>query len=224
MEAIDPELEALAPLLKTKLEPVLPDQPFSVLNRHVAFADILDPRAAFLDGFVARKKYIPEHGFVVLAAELLDALAALLQGRRCLEVGAGNGLVSHFLTQRGVDIKASDLGGSAARGYGLRKVWQRDHEGDSLSLLPGDFDVIVMCWPPYQGNFAHQVVKAMRPGQLLVYEGESQGGCTADDAFFEALQDASCWERLNEESAQLAKYHLHFTTIHDRWSVWRKLA
>jgi len=58
MKISDPELTALAPMMKKGFKPVSPDQPFVTMKSHVAFADILDPSAAFLDGFVARKMYI----------------------------------------------------------------------------------------------------------------------------------------------------------------------
>lgn len=224
MKISDPELAALAPMLRGGFKPVSPDQPFAAMKSHVAFADILDPSAAFLDGFVARKMYIHEYGFVVVSRELLDTLASLLADKRCLEVGAGSGFLSHFLSQRGVDIQASDLGGTCASNYGLSKVWQRDHEGNSLSLLPGAFDAVVLCWPPYNGSFGTDVLQAMAPGQLLFFEGEDQGGCTADDAFFDALATPSRWEPLRDWTEQLQEHHLHFTTIHDAWSVWRKVA
>ena len=132
--------------------------------------------------FGARWSVVHEYGFVVVSQELLDTLATMLVNKRCLEVGAGSGFLSHFLS-RGVDIQASDLGGTCASNYGLSKVWQRDHEGNSLSLLPGAFDAVVLCWPPYNGSFGADVLQAMAPGQLLFFEGEGQGGCTADDAF-----------------------------------------
>ncbi len=219
----DPELAALAPLLKTKPEPLKPAMPHEEAKNHVAFAGIMDSRGAYFDGYVARKLYIPEHGFVYFTKEQVDTLATELKGKRCIEVGAGTGLLSHLLQERGLDVLASDLGGEAMGNYGMRRVWKRDHEGDSLSLLPGSFDAVLLCWPPYQGSFGAQVLSAMRPGQVLFFEGEGAGGCTADDAFFEVLSDTAQWTTLTELTAALNTHHLQFTGIHDRWSVFQKV-
>lgn len=57
----------------------------------------------------------------------------------------------------------------------------------------------------------------MKPGQMLVFEGEGEGGCTGDDAFFELL--SSSFAEHVAQSRRLNAGHVQFPGIHDRWSV-----
>jgi hypothetical protein len=63
----------------------------------------------------------------------------------------------------------------------------------------------------------------MLPGQWLVYEGEDAGGCTADAAFFEFMNDSTLWAPLPDASARLNAVHVTLDTLHDHWAVWKRL-
>lgn len=80
---------------------------------------------------------------------------------------------------------------------------------------------MLLTWPPYEMQFALRVAQGMVPGQLLVYEGESQGGCTGDDAFFEFVSQAKMWEPLTDMASDLNAVHVTFETSSDHWMVWR---
>ena len=69
----------------------------------------------------------------------------------------------------------------------------------------------------------HKVLQAMSPGQVLIYQGEGFGGCTADDAFHEELENSGLWAAAPKVTQDLAENHLQFAGIHDRWTVWMKL-
>ncbi len=223
MDTLENELKALQSMLKEPLTPLVPNQPKAVMLEHPAFADLLDPRGLLFDGLAARHVHIAEYGFVVLTRETVQALARFIGARKCLDAAAGTGWLSHVLAQEGVNVTASDLGGESPGRYRMRKVWRRDHEGDSLQLLPGDYEVVILCWPPYQRSFGYDVISRMKPGQVLIFQGESAGGCTADDAFFAQLEDETLWSKDEAATQQLNQDHLRFATVHDRWSVWRKL-
>lgn len=212
------EQDYLESLLQDKPVPELyPNQPYESVRQHVGFTGMS------LGSMLARSRHRAQYGFVYVTQEQSLLLAKILRGKRCVEVGAGTGWLSHLLAKQGIDITASDLGGSAFSGYQMQRVWKRDHEGDSLSLLPGVFDAVILTWPAYDSPFASQVLQAMSIGQLLFYEGESQGGCTADDSFFQALADSKQWRKLPELTSDLNEHHLQFDGIHDHWGVWVKV-
>lgn len=81
-----------------------------------------------------------------------------------------------------------------------------------------------MTWPPCNESFAVDVARAMVPGQLLIYEGENGGGCTADSAFFDYVSDRTRWERLFHRSDQLDAVHVTFSMNKDHWLMFRKVA
>lgn len=175
----------------------------------------------YLQQHMRREEHIRDRGFVLVSQECKDALVALLKDKHCLEAGSGTGWLSEVLSRAGVRMCASDLGGAKVSGFGMRAFWRRDHEGNSLDLLPGEFDAVLLCWPPYSESFGAEVAQKMRPGQLLVLQGEGQGGCTGDDALFEELA-SDRWEPLEDASDALNQHHVQFWGIHDYWSVWRR--
>jgi hypothetical protein len=173
----------------------------------------------FVSVFSTREKYIEQFGFVLLTREVLITLANQLQGKKVVDVGAGSGYLSAELEKRGVDIIASDMGGMECLQYRIRRVIKRDHEGDSLRLLPGNYDAVIMCWP--HGSFAARVITMMKSGQTLIYEGEGQGGCTANDDFFDILDKR--WRAQDRQTKELNKRHVQFSGIHDYWDVFVKM-
>jgi hypothetical protein len=80
----------------------------------------------------------------------------------------------------------------------------------------------MMAWPPLGHPFASKVAARMVPGQVLIFQGEDAGGCTADAAFFRMVEDSTAWEPLYDWNQRLDEHHLQFYGIHDRWNVYRK--
>ena len=62
----------------------------------------------------------------------------------------------------------------------------------------------------------------MSSGQILVYIGESAGGCTADFDFFEEVGSSS-WEFLRSKSQELTNLKINFEGLNDRVYVYRKI-
>lgn len=201
-------------------EPIIPNLPEAEMKKN----PLLDYTAFVLDWHGGRDAFRKEFGFVVLTQETAAALAKILTGLSCVEVAAGTGYLSHLLCEQGIDIKASDAHLPGANHYGFQKLWRNDHHGDSLELLPGDFDAVVLTWPGYEDNFGNNVLNAMKPGQMLVYEGESKGGCCGSDDFHEQLADEAKWTKLKKETRALNRHHLTFQGLHDHWVVYRKAA
>jgi len=55
----------------------------------------------------------------------------------------------------------------------------------------------------------------------LIFEGETEGGCTASDEFFNVL--SADFEFLNVESNALNQHHRTFPGLQDQWQILRKL-
>jgi SAM-dependent methyltransferase len=173
----------------------------------------LDPYRFMLPHLV-RDAYIQDYGFAILTRETADELISLTRGRKVLDAGSGSGYIAKVLHDAGVDVTAVDSGTGS---YGFKTCWKRDIEADAATLLPGDYDVVLLSWPCYGATFAHEVISAMRTAQTLVFQGEGIGGCTANDAFFDDLRKD--WFRQDEWSDALNQGHVQFHGLHDRWSV-----
>ena len=179
--------------------------------------------------FVYRDQFRRDFGYVLASAEVMAVLADLF--RVCspvLDAGCGSGYLSKELTRLGVSSFAVDCrdfleARATGRGYPINAVFQRDALGDAVSFVSNRFGAVLLVWPPHDHPFATRVAQAMLPDQLLVYEGEAAGGCTANDAFFECMADSSRWELLSDVSACLNGVHVTLSMLHDHWTVWRRL-
>lgn len=176
-----------------------------------------------------REGFVTRYGFVLATAEVMDALATSLGHLgRVLDAGSGSGYLAAELARRGVDVLAvdsCDYGvplGSRTEGHAFEQVHRQDVVGDALQYIDGHVATVLLVWPPHEGPFANQVADAMKRCQVLVYEGEGRGGCTADDDFFEQMSDEARWEFLPDVTEKLNESHIAFHGIHDRWLAWRR--
>jgi hypothetical protein len=180
---------------------------------------------AWADEYAARKnarwKAIRERGFVLLTVEVVDALANILLGHSVIEAGSGGGFLAQHLTERGCNVKAVDICDPAHHGDGGFWMWKLDIEGDAVPHIPGH-DYVLMCWPPFQHDFALHVALAMQPGQTLIHQGEDRG-CTGTTAFFDEIEETHRWQQDLILTALLNEHHRQYENMHDQWSVWLRL-
>ena len=178
--------------------------------------------------FHLRRQFREDYGYVVASAEVMAVLADLLKPLGpVLDAGCGSGYLSEELTRLGVSTFAVDcrdyhVQRTAPAGYPIKAVVKLDAIGDAPTFVTDNFGAVLLAWPPYGRTFAFRVAQAMLPGQLLVYEGEAAGGCTADDAFFAHMADAARWEQVENISARLNRHHVALDSLHDHWTVWRR--
>lgn len=178
--------------------------------------------------FDQREDYIRQCGFPILPLETVDTLAGILKGRKVVEVGCGTGYLAFHLRERGIHVTAVDsyaeqytVGGDDQTMVTLQAEGRGVVVDDALQYVPGDYDVVIMSWPDYKSTFASDIAQRMKPGQMLIYQGENQYGCTADNLFFELLD--SSFKELPGFTKALAEHHLRFDIVHDTWQVFCKL-
>ena len=158
-----------------------------------------------------RQQFVQDYGYVLITEETLTALVSLLAGKKVMDAGCGSGYLALALSERGVDVTAVDTVDypkSGDRGYPFKKRYKLDHQGSAVDLLPGDFDAVLLSWPCYSSSFGFDVASAMQSGQMLVYQGESRGGCTGDDAFHDFLYNKARWIEDERRSEVLNAHHL----------------
>lgn len=141
-------------------------------------------------------------------------LKEILAGRGVVEAGAGGGYWAWQMEQAGISIAAYEPNEPGPGNGYARRTW--------TTILPGDHSVpgrhpdraLFLCWPSYADGWAAQAL-ACYTGDLLIYAGEGEGGCTADDSFFELL-DAG-WEEISDSPA-----HISYWGIHDYLTAYRR--
>lgn len=166
--------------------------------------------------FSVRRQYVKEFGYVALTDKFVSNLSSILVGHKVLEVGAGTGFLAHLLSKNGTDIFAIDKK-ITNNDYQLNHHYYEVFEDDAITHLQSAkqfYDSVIMSWPPYESSMAYEVLQAMYSGQQLIYIGESIGGCTGDDDFFDLLHKKAT---INQEKTSIvARDFLSFPSIHDR--------
>lgn len=105
----------------------------------------------------------PEGIYCFYSRQLVDALAALIGTRNCLEIAAGDGTLTRFLAGRGADITATD-----------DHSWQQEVKYpefvarlDAREALCKHAPEVVLCsWPPAGNSFEQHVFKC---GSVQLY-------------------------------------------------------
>lgn len=128
------------------------------------------------------------------SADFLDDLSQALQGRKVLEIFAGNGYLAGLLAKRGIDITATSL--LTGMDAHERGIYHPVRDLDALSAvkeLGAGMDVLLMCWPTTTPA-ALRACEAWGAAKDIAYIGEFTdysrnhlGGCATDE-FFEALR------------------------------------
>ncbi len=109
-----------------------------------------------------------------------------------IEMGAGNGYWAKLIVDAGGKIEPFDVKpGQHHHAAMAREVWYPVINGgpDQITVRHKDW-VLLLVWPPYGGSLAFEALTRFMEigGKTVVFVGESGGGCTADDTFFELLE------------------------------------
>lgn len=166
--------------------------------------------------FQARQIAVQEYGYPLLNEIFLDDLSKTLQNDNVLDIGAGSGFLSKHLNDRGNKITAIDKYQKQNR-YGFTNPYFKIYEDDGVNHLlhsGNKYDTVILSWPPYDTEMGYTILNAMQAGQRLIYIGESEGGCTADKAFFKLLHDKAIL--IQDETEMLEENYTRYAGIHDR--------
>ena len=157
----------------------------------------------------ARRKLVGHYAWAIP-----DERALVMVGSTgsVVEIGAGGGYWAALLRARGVEVFAYD----PRPGTTSKKVWTDVLIGRTRPVERHPGSTLFLCWPEYTSRFAEiALLRHLRSGGTRVaYVGEYEGGCCAEDGFFELLS-----EKFEEvESAHIPQFPgLHdYLTIYDR--------
>jgi hypothetical protein len=98
-------------------------------------------------------------------------------GWRCLEAGAGGGSIANWMCDRvGAtgSVTAVDLDTTQLRHLSRPNLEIREHDVTADDLPSGEFDLVhmrlLLAWLPDPGQALHRLVRALRPGGMLLAE------------------------------------------------------
>jgi hypothetical protein len=132
------------------------------------------------------------------SGELVARLAALIDGRRALEVAAGDGTLSRFLQARGVRITASDDYSWPDRIRYPESVLRMDAV---MALRQHAPEVVLCSWPPARNTFERDIFRT-RSVRMYIVIGSQHRFASGNWADYEA-QTQFTLERSDELSGQV---------------------
>ena len=122
-----------------------------------------------------------------------EAIDYLVSQSPIIEMGAGTGYWSKLISDSGGEVIAFDE--SPYDNHWCKNQWYEITKIDSVDILANYPEhTLFLCWPPYDTPFAYDCLKAYK-GSQLIFVGESYGGCTGDDNFFDLLEEE--WEEVH---------------------------
>lgn len=194
------------------LEEILESIPYKYTDRW----DYFEPGAS-QEAFKLRDQWLKKGMYALVTWQWVKPFAKWIGNKKCLEVMAGRGWLSLALKSLRIDIIATDdYSWIRERNWDdpVTEVEELDAIG-AVKKYGKDVDIIIMSWP-YMDDTAYKTIEALHkinPIALVVYIGEGDGGCTADDEFFEHFQDIN-----DEEFEKSVSSFQSWWGIHDR--VW----
>ena len=120
----------------------------------------------------------------------VSELAGYLQGRKVLEIFAGNGYLAGLLSARGVDITSTTVfSGHDAHERGLYFPVHERSATDAVLEFGDSHDVLLVCWPTVTKSvlLAALLWGVDKPivfiGEITDYTQNVLGGCATDEFF-----------------------------------------
>ena len=106
-----------------------------------------------------------------------------------IDIGAGIGYLSYGIKKMAphLEVIAIDI---FMKTYNIRKIKQVEpfynvQNINAKKYLPGITNsLLILSWPNYKGRLMSYICKNYFHTNTILYIGENQGGCTANDAFF----------------------------------------
>jgi hypothetical protein len=129
----------------------------------------------------------------------------LLGGRGVVETGAGGGYWTWQMRQAGIDVVAYEPN-PPEDNHHVTRTWTDLLRDDASAAGRHPDRALFLCWPTYADPWAAHAL-ACYTGDTLIYAGEGEGGCTADDAFFELL--AAEWDEIGDCPAHISFWGIH---------------
>jgi hypothetical protein len=155
--------------------------------------------------FEARDLFNQFMSWSVPSQSVIDAIKTFVGSACVVDYACGLGLWTYLMRANGINAKCYDPIMSPSRHYFVDVKYgighapnirlpavidaeiQMHHKRDIDQTMQQGNACLFMSWPPYDSSVAFDTLSNFR-GNKLIYIGESEGGCTADDNFFEELQ------------------------------------
>lgn len=133
-----------------------------------------------------RDEFTKGVSWAVPSQPVITQLCKWIGENNVLEVGCGKGLWTYLLRLEGVNVTVTDTKSQEAE-TGFVDDIEECEAKDATERHP-ECNVLFLCWPPYDRAMAAEALESFK-GDRVIYIGEGNGGCTADDSFHAMLEE-----------------------------------
>lgn len=183
---------------------------------HWAFFDRETMRRAYAAG-LDRSSLCVRYSWSIPSPGDIRWIGEQLAGQSVVEIGAGSGYWAWQLRQAGTQVTAYDPHRpSPENPFVKHRTYIDVIEGDHTAAARHPEAALMLCWPSYGATFATRALAAYR-GSTVIYIGEGEGGCCAEDEFHQALER-------DFEPGGVSPFHVTWPGIHCNLTVWRRKA
>ena len=144
------------------------------------------PNTEDFSGFVNRKQYTKTFSWAIFDIFTIMSIINFAENQIILEVASGNGFLSKLIELLGGEIIPTE----PMNGYcDFKLFYSRIRKLNAVeAVIKYPTNVLLMCWPSYLDNYAINALQLFN-GDKFIFIGEDKYGCTANDAFFDYLEE-----------------------------------
>lgn len=169
-----------------------------------------------LNVYRIRDEYIKK-SFPILTHEFISTVKNMIEDLKIInvsELSGGTGWFTYWLKNYGVNI----LDCIDNKSWKHREYLKLVKKYDSIKYVKKhpEITMFILSWP-YMDTVAERIWKSMKRGQYLLYIGEQASGCTANDKFFELVENKEVIDNWDMQASFIS-----FWGIHDRPILYRK--
>lgn len=181
------EYERVMPSLMIQMDVNIPDKhpyPRKAYFDFSAFSDIVEE-------YKERETWTDRGMYAFVCWQWVEPFATWIGKRKVLEVMAGAGWLARALTAKGIEVIATDdYSWADKRAWSMQTTVEKMDAVTAIEQYGSTSDILLISWP-YMDPSAFEAIRKwneINPEGLIVYIGEQEGGCTANDAFFEHFE------------------------------------
>lgn len=136
--------------------------------------------------FERRQFYCSNFSWAFITIKELRILSKIISDKSVLSIGSGYAFIEKGLQLLGINIIPTDSYVHPMTNvvYTWTNVEVLNHKE---AITKYNTDILYMSWPTYDDPYAFESLKLFK-GNLLIYIGEPENGCTADDDFYDLLE------------------------------------